>query len=189
MWFLIIEFVILISWLGVKFTLSIFCNGSSQGSYFAHYLYHSYFQFPVVFILMLLVLTMFIIHYKIKAYKTRRSFKAWIAMNGFRIAGIVIIICLCLMSISMGYQIQTDYNHYKSNKLSPDIIKVTSYNLSDGARISKSVLPYKIYTDKEDETYYLYRKTKLSTQATYSIKYFINHSNEKILLGISLIIS
>ncbi|GFN33518.1 hypothetical protein PCURB6_37780 [Paenibacillus curdlanolyticus] len=108
----------------------------------------------------------------------------WAVRNSLRVARIAIIVLLCLASISITIQIHEDYKTYQSNAIIADTIVVTSFTLSDGARISNSVLPYQIYTDHDDGAYYLYRKLKLHKQTAYSVKYFINHSNEKIILDI-----
>ncbi|RKP55553.1 hypothetical protein D7Z26_10240 [Cohnella endophytica] len=182
MWLVFSELVLLLIWIGIKSTVSIFYNGSNQKSYFIHYLYHSFFGFPIVFILMLSVLVIFIIQYKIKDLKTKRAFKFRLITNSLRISRILVLLFLILMCISMGYQIQEDINNYISKQTISETLIITDFKLSDGARISKSILPYQIQS--EDDIYYLYKKTKLDRQTTYTIQYFINHSNDKVILGI-----
>ncbi|RKP55393.1 hypothetical protein D7Z26_09380 [Cohnella endophytica] len=182
MWLVISELGLLLIWIGIKSTVSIFYNESNQNSYFVHYLYHSFFGFPIVFILMLSVLVIFIIHNKIKELKTKRAFKIRLITNSLRISRILVLFFLILMCISIGYQIQEDFNHYISKQTISKTLIISDFKLSDGARISKSVLPYQIQS--EGDIYYLYTKNKLYRQTTYTIHYFINHSNDKVILGI-----
>ncbi|OMF26704.1 hypothetical protein BK133_19875, partial [Paenibacillus sp. FSL H8-0548] len=172
----------LLIWIGIKSVVLIFYNGSNQNSFFVHYLYHSFFAFHIVFILMILFLAIFISHYKIKELKTKRTFKVRIFINSLRISRILVFLFLFLMCISVRYQIQEDYYRYTSNEIILETLIITDFKLSDGARISNSVLPYQIYS--EEKIYYLFRKTTLHRQTAYSIVYFMNYSNEKIILGI-----
>ena len=183
MWLVISELLLLLILIGIKSIVFFYYNESSQISYFVHYLYHSFFGFPIVFILMLSVLGIFIIHYKIKEIKIKRTFKFRIVVSVLRISRILVFLFLILMCISMGYQIQEDYNNYTSKTAITDTLIITDFKLSNGARISKSVLPYLIYSEKG--IYYLFRETELNKQTGYSIQYFINHRNEKVLLGIN----
>ncbi|AIQ49488.1 hypothetical protein R70723_29090 [Paenibacillus sp. FSL R7-0273] len=145
MWLVIPELILLLLWIGIRSVVFIYYNGSSQNSYFVHYLYHSYFGFPIVFILMLLVLGIFIIHFKIKELKIKRTFKLRILVNSLRILRIFSFLFVILMCISRGSQIQADYHNYTSKKIIRNTLTITDFKLSDGARISKSVLPYLIY--------------------------------------------
>ncbi|WP_168122603.1 hypothetical protein [Paenibacillus sp. HB172176] len=175
------EFIIILFWLGIKLTVLIFYNDSNPNSYFAQYIYHSSFAFHFILVFMLMALVIFLIRYKIQELKALRSLKSRVSIALLRIVRPLIYCFILLIFLIYSIQIQSDFKKYISNPIINNILIIDKYELSDGARISNSILPYEITS--HDDFYYLYKKTDLILGHSYSIQYFKNHKNENIILG------